>query len=199
MKVNTVTLVVVIIVLVGTVVLTAVLLGRKTCGEPFKKGKCDMEGEKNGKMKMCCIGCTKCADYTKEGKLIMDSELYMGLPRSSMIMVTGKLVDMRCYSQNYRNHTDDHVTATGGIMKNCGAACMKLGVPCGILEGGKPGNPLYVLLIASPVLVDYIDRKAAVRGRLMRDSGALFPVDFQAEGKDGKMHNLMIGGKAALM
>lgn len=94
--------------------------------------------------------------------------------RSTCFKGIGKLVDSRCYSMDMRNHTDDHYTADGRIMKGCATSCAQTGVPVGLLMGGMPGNEMYILLTPSIQLAPYMAKMVIVEGLLMLDSNTIF-------------------------
>lgn len=100
--------------------------------------------------------------------------------RSRPITVDGKLVDMRCYSMDLRNHGQDHVTPDGKILEGCATACATAGIPVGVLTGnGAPGGKVYILLTAAPQLAQHMNKAVRVQGRLMSDSDGLLTTKIQ--------------------
>ncbi len=160
----------IIVVLVVVIIVLLILMGRKT--EKLKKAA-EATGEKP---KGCCVGCTSCHAYTAKAEEIMDQE-----DRSIPTVVEGTLVDMRCYSQDVRNYTDNHYTPDNKRIPKCGTFCAKAGIPVGVLVGGKPGGKTFVLLTEAPKLADYVGRTVRINGRIMKDSGGLYTIDISVK------------------
>lgn len=109
--------------------------------------------------------------------------------RSRPITVEGKLVDMRCYSMDLRNHGQDHVTPDGKVLEGCASACATAGIPVGVLTGnGAPGGKVYILLTASPQLAQHMNKKARVQGRLMNDSDGVLTSRIQVMNDNTKQY-----------
>ncbi len=171
--------------------------------EKFKEEKAEKEAktlkEEEKAANGCCAGCSGCGGYTKEAVKHMEME-----GRSTPTTMEGIIVDVRCYSQNIKNWTDDHVTATGGVMKNCGKFCAKSGLPMGLLpirEDGSPiiGGPVYTLFTAAPGLAKYLQKQVRVDGRLMHDSGGLYPLTIEVmDEKTGEYRDINIAPKVPM-
>lgn len=105
---------------------------------------------------------------------------------SSEVTVTGKLIDTKCYGMNHANHTNDHA----GPMKdgkpttltNCATACASMGIPVGVLEGGKPDGKVYVLVTPAGALANHQAKEARVTGTAVY-AGGIIPT--KVEVKDG--------------
>ncbi len=82
---------------------------------------------------------------------------------------TGVLVDMKCYSMNNDNTSDDHQS-----MEKCATMCAKMGIPVGLLIDGKKGGKLYVLTLPAPALSDYMGQHVRVTGT-KASKGVLIP------------------------
>jgi hypothetical protein len=121
--------------------------------------------------------------------------------RSESVELTGKLVDMRCYALDLRNHDSDHLMGGvsvddegklykngerleegKGYMKNCAQVCARKGVPVGLIPLREGENlprdahlskDCFVLLTAAPALENYMSKQVRIVGRLMHDSNAL--------------------------
>jgi hypothetical protein len=175
--------------------------------EKFKEEKEKEKAEKEAKKLKeeekaangCCAGCSGCGGYTKEAIAHMEME-----GRSTPTTMNGIIVDVRCYSQNIKNWRDDHVTATGGVMKNCGKFCAKSGLPMGLLPtrpDGSPilGGPVYTLLTAAPGLAKYVQKLVRVDGRLMNDSGALYPLSIEVmDEKTGEFKDINVSPRTPM-
>ncbi len=160
-----------------------------------------MKEEEKKEAKNCCAGCTTCTKYTRLAIKTMEGE-----GRSIEVKnLEGIIVDMRCYSQNKENWRDRHITAIGGIMEDCGKACAMQGIPVGLLCGCEPDQcnpgengvypPIYILLTASIPLAGYMQKKARVSGRLMRDSGGLYTTKIEIKNGEGKWEDINGEGK----
>jgi hypothetical protein len=75
---------------------------------------------------------------------------------------TGSLVDASCYLTDNSQSGDDHVG-----MKQCGAACLKMGRPAGILT---PDKKFFMLVAPAPDLADYVGQPIRVTGKLRNGS-----------------------------
>jgi hypothetical protein len=85
------------------------------------------------------------------------------------ITVTGTLIDTKCYGMmpdaNIGN-THKLPGKDGKMMDvpNCATACSGMGIPSGIVEGGKAGNKTYVLIVSATALKDHMAKEARVSG-----------------------------------
>ena len=75
---------------------------------------------------------------------------------------TGSLVDASCYLTDNSQSGDDHMG-----MKQCGAACLKMGRPAGILT---PDKKFFMLVAPAPDLADYVGQPIRVTGKLRNGS-----------------------------
>jgi hypothetical protein len=71
------------------------------------------------------------------------------------VTVEGILIDSKCYGMNPDNWAANHMTPKGE-MSNCAQACANMGIPVGVLEGGKPGGDVYLLVTPSIALADHM-------------------------------------------
>lgn len=94
-----------------------------------------------------------------------------------MATVEGTLVDGKCFGMNTVNAGDEHVVpmkdGSMGKMAGCATACAKMGIPVGLLEGGKPGNQVYILVTPSGQLADHMAKEARVTGMVAFDGGLI--------------------------
>ena len=97
--------------------------------------------------------------------------------------VEGILVDMKCYSMDTANWVQDHMTPKGK-MPMCATTCAKMGIPVGILEGGKPGGMVYVLITPSMPLGDHMTKTARVTGAVALDGHGIVPDKIEVKNKD---------------
>lgn len=105
-------------------------------------------------------------------------------------VIEGVLIDTKCYAQDSRNWVNDHETPNG-TMANCGAGCAAMGIPVGILEGGKEGGAVYVLLVPSRSLADHVGKWGRVTGRVVFD-GSLLVKSLEVKGEDGQYKKVSI-------
>jgi hypothetical protein len=92
------------------------------------------------------------------------------------LTVSGTLVDTKCYLEG-GDVSNDH-----GSMKACGVACLKSGIPAGVLTSDKK---LYILIFSSEPFAKYAGQSVEVTGTLYGD-GNLVPTKASVVGKDGK-------------
>jgi len=74
----------------------------------------------------------------------------------------GSLVDASCYLTDNTQTGNDHMD-----MKSCGAACLKMGRPAGIVT---PDKKSFVLLVASPDIAEFLGQMIRVTGKLRNGS-----------------------------
>jgi hypothetical protein len=75
---------------------------------------------------------------------------------------TGSLVDASCYLTDNTQADNDHMG-----MKSCGAACLKMGKPAGIVTADKK---FFVLMASSPDLAPYVGQTIRVTGKMRNGS-----------------------------
>jgi len=97
----------------------------------------------------------------------------MGDAPVNKITVTGQLVDSKCYGMGTSmgkpamNFGNDHMIMKGDKMMkvpNCATACAGMGIPVGIVEGGKAGNKTYIIITSANALKDHMAQEARVTG-----------------------------------
>lgn len=104
------------------------------------------------------------------------------------VTVIGKLIDTKCYGMNHANAGNDHVAPgkDGAMMTvpQCATACAALGIPVGILEGGKADGKVYVLVTPAGALSKHQAKEARVTGAAVY-AGSILPnkVEFKEDGK----------------
>ena len=94
------------------------------------------------------------------------------------ITVTGKLIDTKCYGMMPKanmGNTHKLPGKNGKMMDvpNCATACAGMGIPTGIVEGGKAGNKTYVIIASANALKDHMAKNARVTGELAFDGGII--------------------------
>ena len=97
---------------------------------------------------------------------------------------TGTLIDTKCYSMNKKNAANDHVSPKG-VLKNCAAACAKLGIPVALLVKGK----VLTLAAAAPSFADYMAKTAVVTGK--RQGDLIVPTKVVVGGKEIDISGMM--------
>jgi hypothetical protein len=102
----------------------------------------------------------------------------------------GILVDTKCYAQDPANYVNDH-EAPAGKMIQCGTACAAMGIPVGLLEGGKPGGTVHVLLAPSKTLAEHVGKWARVTGSSPM-AGTLLVKRLEVRGEDGTFKKVAI-------
>ncbi len=87
----------------------------------------------------------------------------------------GTLVDSNCYLKDSSLTGNDHM----GV-KGCGTACLKQGLPAGILTKAKQ---YHVLVAPSLALASYVGQEVRVSGSLHHGAILASKVEVQKEGK----------------
>jgi hypothetical protein len=85
----------------------------------------------------------------------------------------GLLVDLKCYTMDPAEIGNDHTTSAGKPWVGCAAVCARMGVPVGLLVGGKAGGEVLVLVAAAPPLADHMGGWARVKGSVVLDGKGL--------------------------
>ncbi len=107
------------------------------------------------------------------------------------VTVEGTLVDTKCYGMNHDNLGVDHMTPKGN-MPNCAQACANMGIPVGVLKGGKKGGDVYVLITPSMALADHMAKTVKVVGMKTFD-GAITPSQIFIKNDEGKWEEVKVG------
>lgn len=97
--------------------------------------------------------------------------------------IEGILIDTKCYSMDSANWVQDHMTPKGK-MPMCAMTCAKMGIPVGLLEGGKPGGKVYVIITPAMPLGDHMTKTARVTGTLALDGHGIVPDKIEVKNKD---------------
>lgn len=108
----------------------------------------------------------------------------MYTPSSDSITVEGKIVDSKCYGMSEMNHEDDHMLPGDMKVPKCGTACATMGIPVGVLEGGKPGGKVYLIIGPAGGYVDFMAQEVKVEGD-EAFPGAIIPTKLWVK-KNGK-------------
>ena len=105
------------------------------------------------------------------------------------ITVTGTLIDTKCYGMMPKaniGNTHKLPGKDGKMMDvpNCATACSGMGIPTGIVEGGKAGNKSYVLIVSTTALKDHLAKEARVTGEEVFGGGIMVgKVEVKENGK----------------
>lgn len=102
----------------------------------------------------------------------------------------GILVDLRCYSMDPVNWVEDHVTPKGK-MPMCATTCAKMGIPVGVLVGGKPGGKVLALIAPTSAFADHMTKEVRVTGTVVLDGSGILPDKVEVNDK-GKWKELKI-------
>ena len=89
-------------------------------------------------------------------------------PNPDPITVEGKLIDTKCYGLSHDNHGVDH-----GDMTACGTACANMGIPVGVLEGGEPGNTVYLIIGPASGYAQYMAQEVKIEGEQAYPGGII--------------------------
>jgi len=112
------------------------------------------------------------------------------------VTVSGKLIDTKCYGMNHGNLDNDHmVPGKDGKMMTvptCATACASMGIPVGILEGGKKDAKVLVLITPAGALANHQSKEARVTGMEIYGGGIL-PSKVEVK-EDGKWVDVTPGG-----
>ena len=102
------------------------------------------------------------------------------------VTITGKLIDTKCYGMNHANAGNDHmVPGKDGKMMTvakCATACAAMGIPVGVLEGGKADGKVIVLVTPAGALANHQAKEARVTGMSVY-GGSILPSKIEV--KDG--------------
>jgi len=107
------------------------------------------------------------------------------------VTVEGILIDSKCYGMNPDNWASDHMTPKGD-MANCAQACAQMGIPVGVLEGGKPGGDVYLLVTPSMALAEHMAKEVKVVG-MATFEGAITPSKVFVKNDKGKWEEVKVG------
>ena len=97
--------------------------------------------------------------------------------------IEGILVDTKCYSMDSQNWVQDHMTPKGK-MPMCAMTCAKMGIPVGLLEGGKPGGKVYVIITPAAALGDHMTKTARITGTIAVEGHGILPDKIEVKNKD---------------
>ncbi len=100
------------------------------------------------------------------------------------MIVSGVLVDTRCYGFNRKNVGNEHIMAGGAMVKGCATVCAKLGIPVAILDGGQSGGALVALASPAPGFAPYMGLTARVSGKEVT-AGVMLPMKLEVNTGSG--------------
>lgn len=113
-----------------------------------------------------------------------DKKMSMGKP----VIVTGTLIDTKCFSMDKRNKGTDHVTMHGD-MKDCAKICAGLGIPVAVLTAqGKA----WTLVTPAKDLVAYMGQNTRVTGTKVYDGSQIRPDKIEVKDASGKWTEVKI-------
>ena len=111
---------------------------------------------------------------------------------ADLVTVTGTLVDTKCYGMMPEaNIGNTHKMMKGDKMMDapkCATACAAMGIPAGIVEGGKAGNQTYVLITPTNQLKKHMSKEARVTGEIAYE-GAIMPMKIEVK-EDGEWKDI---------
>lgn len=111
--------------------------------------------------------------------------------QTEMVAYEGVIVDMKCYSMNTVNNTNDHMTPDGE-MAGCGVACATMGIPVGLLINGEQGGQLYLLVTPSKPMAEHMAKWARISGDVVINGSGLIPSKIEVRGGDGEFTEVKI-------
>jgi hypothetical protein len=104
------------------------------------------------------------------------------------IVVTGTLIDTKCYSMDARNRPNDHVIPQGE-MKSCATICANLGIPVGVLTAK---GEVWTLVTPSKDLAGHMARIARVTGVAVYGARQLRPDRIEVQDASGRWSEVKI-------
>lgn len=130
------------------------------------------------------IGCVDSAPKTEN---LTDTVQDMPIPRPSVVTVSGKLIDTKCYGMDNANMDNDHGVMQDGEkvqIPSCATACAKMAIPVGLLKNGEQGGKVYVLITPASQLADHMAKETRVTGSPTFEGG-LIPDKIEVMNEDG--------------
>lgn len=117
-------------------------------------------------------------------------------PDSDQKTVTGTLIDTKCYGMNHDNHGNEHMVMKPdgtGMMQvaSCATACASMGIPVGLLEGGKKDGKVFILVTPAGQLAEHAAKEARVTGQEAYP-GAIIPMKVEVKNADGEWEEVHI-------
>lgn len=113
---------------------------------------------------------------------------------SRAIELVGKLVCLKCFGQDRRNHGADHILGDGKVMEGCARKCAEAGNPVGLLEHGS--GRAYVLLTQAPKLAPYMSKPVHVEGLVAGEdvahNAAVLVKALRVQKEDGNWHTVLV-------
>ncbi|NND71203.1 MAG: hypothetical protein HKN43_06460 [Rhodothermales bacterium] len=107
---------------------------------------------------------------------------------ASEVVVTGTLVDTKCYGMDSNNTGNSHgvpmENGEMGEMPNCATACAAMGIPVGVLEGGKSGGKVHIIIAPAGTFAEHMAKQVRVKGEIVFP-GSIMPEKVEVKGDDG--------------
>ena len=128
--------------------------------------------------KKACNPCNPCAAKSACGACNP-----CGVAKGPKMLVSGVLVDTRCYGFDNSNVGNTHKMG-GANVPGCATACAKMGIPVAILDGGTSGGQLYTIASPAPGFADYMGMQARMSGTEII-SGLMLPQQLEVKTASG--------------
>ncbi len=111
------------------------------------------------------------------------------------VVLKGTLVDTKCYGMSEMNVGNTHKVPMEngkmGDMPNCATACAGMGIPVGILDGGKVGNKVHLIVAPAGAFAEHMAKEARITGK-ETFPGAIMPEKVEVKGENGKWTEVAI-------
>lgn len=78
-----------------------------------------------------------------------------------------------------------------GNMPNCATACAQMGIPVGILEGGKDDGKVYILVTPGAQVAEHAAKEARVTGDLAYPGG-IIPAKLEVKNDKGTWEEIKL-------
>lgn len=122
--------------------------------------------------------------------LMLGAVLFLGFTpeKAELVTVTGKFIDTKCYGMNHDNHTNDHMVMQGDKMMkvpSCATACASMGIPAGVLEGGKKDAKVHVVIAPAGTFAQHMDKEVRITGSVPFE-GTIMPEKVEVKNDKGK-------------
>lgn len=137
------------------------------------------------------VGCIDTAPKTEN---LTDTVQDMPIPKPSVITVSGKLIDTKCYGMDNANLEDEHAVLQHEEkiqIPSCATACANMGIPVGLLKDGKQGSKVYVLITPSNQLANYMAKETRVTGSPTFEGG-LIPEKIEVMNETGEWEEVQL-------
>lgn len=122
--------------------------------------------------------------------LMLAAFLFVGFTsdKTNQVTVEGKLIDTKCYGMMHDNDGNDHMVKKGDKMMkmpSCATACAGMGIPAGVLEGGKKGNDVHVVIAPAGTFAEHMAKDVRITGTAPYP-GSIMPSKVEVKNDKGK-------------